>query len=413
MPKYKVDLKKRKITDSILNGLTYLSSGLAVFVLLALFTFVFSKGSSLLSFDLLFDDYWSTNVVVAPEVATTSQAYPRPEDLSEEIAWSEEWGIGFVDATNNAKEDLILVEYIDPASVFANMLNTTAGENLGKPYTLSIGIEVHKIDFVTERNPYAFGGSMAKDTAQSLVDKLEDAQSVTSVFAKTSGGGIRGSLIATMYLIVISLLISLPIGIASAIYLNEVASKNKLNSLIRSGIETLTGVPSIVYGLMGVSVIFPITAFFGATTTNVLLGGITLSIILLPTIIRSTEEALIVVPKGLKDASLSLGASEVQTIFKITLPSAIPGILTGVLLSIGRIIGESAALIYTMGTFINDTPGLLTQGTSLAVQIWSVMAGEQPNFELACAISIIILSIVLILNITIKLISKKLSKAWY
>ena len=106
---------------------------------------------------------------------------------------------------------------------------------------------------------------------------------------------------------------------------------------IRTGIETLTGVPSIVYGLMGVSVLFPITAAMGAKTTNILLGALTMAIILLPTIIRSTEEALRVVPQGLRDASLSLGASQTQTIFKITLPCAMPGILSGILLSLSLI----------------------------------------------------------------------------
>ena len=185
------------------------------------------------------------------------------------------------------------------------------------------------------------------------------------------------------------------------------------NMLLRSGIETLTGVPSIVFGLMGVTVLFPVTQVFGATTTSILLGGLTMAIILLPTIIRSTEEALLVVPQHLRDASLSVGANQSQTIFKIVLPCAVPGILTGVLLGIGRVIGESAALIYTMGTFINDSPTLLSQGTSLAVQIWSIMSGEQPNYELACAISIIILVFVLILNFAVKVISKRFSKAWY
>ncbi|MEG0290116.1 MAG: ABC transporter permease subunit, partial [Erysipelotrichaceae bacterium] len=143
------------------------------------------------------------------------------------------------------------------------------------------------------------------------------------------------------------------------------------------------------------------------------LGSLTLSIILLPTIIRSTQEALLVIPNHLRDASLAVGANKSQTIFKIVLPCATPGILTGVLLSMGRVIGESAALIYTMGTFINDSPTILSQGTSLAVHIWSVMSGEQPNFELACAISIILLIFVLCLNITVKLVSKRFTKTWY
>ncbi len=404
---------KRKASDTFLNSLTYVASAISVFILASLFIFIFSKGFHLVNVDLLFNDFWSKNAIVAPTTQTSTQTFERPSDLASEVVWSEKWGIGFVDAVSAEKENLVLVEYVADDSVFSTTVDTAAGETKGNAYELTAGLEVHKIDYELADNTLSYTGMMKKESASQVVDNLQDATSITSLFVKTAGGGIRGSLITTGYLIILSLIFALPIGIASAIYLNEVAKKNKMNSLIRSGIEVLTGVPSIVFGLMGVSVLFPITAMAGATTTNILLGAMTLAIILLPTIIRSTEEALIVVPKSLRDASLSLGTSETQTIFKITLPCAMPGILTGVLLSIGRIIGESAALIYTMGTFVNDSPTLLSQGTSLAVQIWSLMAGEQPNFELACAISIIILIIALILNVSIKLISKKLSKAWY
>lgn len=137
-----------------------------------------------------------------------------------------------------------------------------------------------------------------------------------------------------------------------------------------------------------------------------------MAVVLLPLIIRQTEESLKVVPSDLRYASLSLGATQTQTIFKVVLPSALPGILTASLLSISRIIGESAALIYTMGTFISDKPQLDQGATTLAVQIWSLMSGEQPNFELSSTISIIILMIVLSLNITVKLISYRLNKKW-
>ncbi len=292
-------------------------------------------------------------------------------------------------------------------------MDTSAGANQGKPVAMSAGLQVEKIDFTDASGTADFTGMLASASAAEVAETLDrSAAKLTSMFIKTPGGGIRGSLVSTAYLILVSLLIALPIGIASAVYLSEMAKKNKVNTAIRTGIETLTGVPSIVYGLMGVSVLFPITAAMGAKTTNILLGALTMAIILLPTIIRSTEEALRVVPQGLRDASLSLGASQTQTIFKITLPCAMPGILSGILLSIGRVVGESAALIYTMGTFINDQPGLLKQGTSLAVHIWSVMSGEQPNFELACAISIIILIFVLILNLTVKLLSRRLQKSF-
>ena len=232
------------------------------------------------------------------------------------------------------------------------------------------------------------------------------------MFIQTQGGGILGSLIATLILIGISLLISLPIGIMTAIYLNEYAKFNRFTPFIRSSIELLTGVPSIVYGLMGILVLFPITALVGANGTSILLGGLTLSIILLPTIIRTTEESLKVVPDSFREASHSLGANQSQTIFKIILPSALPGILTATILSIGRIIGESAALIYTMGTYISDKPEILKGATSLAVQIWSIMNGDQPNFALASAISIVILVMVLIMNIGVKVLTRAKVKQW-
>lgn len=407
------NLRKRRISDGILNGLTVASSGISVIVLLSLFGFVFSQGINLMNWDLLTSNYWSKSAIVACVTTKNQSSYPRPDALDEEVSWSEKWGIGFVDAVSHEKQQLVLVEAVDENSVFASTVDTSAGNNQGKTYPVTHGLQVQKIDYTDASGEAAIAGMLVSQTAAEVVAALEQAQSIQSLFIKTSGGGIRGSLLTTIYLIFVSLAIALPIGVSSAIYLNELAKKNKLNTLLRMGIETLTGVPSIVYGLMGVTVLFPLTAALGATTTNVLLGSLTLSIILLPTIIRSTEEALLVVPQSMRDASLSLGATETQTIFKVTLPCAIPGILTGVLLSIGRIIGESAALIYTMGTFINDSPTLLTQGTSLAVHIWSVMSGEQPNFELACAISILILMFVLILNVAVKLLSKRLNKAWY
>ena len=135
-----------------------------------------------------------------------------------------------------------------------------------------------------------------------------------------------------------------------------------------------------------------------------------MTIVLLPTIIKTTSESLRIIPIHYTMASLSLGASKTQTIFKIILPNAIPGILTAVLLSIGRIIGESAALIFFMGTSISDDVGLLKQSTSLSLHIWSITSGENPNYETACSISIIILVVVFFLSVLVKIISKKINK---
>ena len=406
---------KRKISDGFLQFLTGLSSFLAVAVLAGLFYYIFSEGVSTINWNMLRGDYWSVSKIVAfDEAANQPGSYPRPQGLDESVAWSEKWGVGLVDVVSHEKEELVLIEMVAEDCPLRSAYDTSAGASQGQSVDMTTGLQVEKLDYTDAQGKANFTGMLRSATAAEVAETLDQqAAHLTSIFVKTPGGGIRGSLITTAYLIVVSLLIALPIGIASAVYLTEMAQKNKMNSLIRTGIETLTGVPSIVYGLMGVSVLFPITALMGATTTNIMLGALTMAIILLPTIIRSTEEALLVVPKGLRDASLSLGASQTQTIFKITLPCAMPGILSGVLLSIGRVVGESAALIYTMGTFINDSPGLLKQGTSLAVHIWSIMSGEQPNYELACAISIIILVFVLILNIAVKLLTRRLQKSWH
>ena len=400
---------KRK-SDLFLNIITYCSSFIGVLLLSSIFLFILSKGASLVNMDLLTKNYWSKNYLVAPVITESNSEYIKPETLSEETYFSSKWGVGFVDTVSNDKQKVILLEYLDENSPLNQLIDTSAGDNQGQSFQIEIGTQIEKIDYVNIKGVVDFAGALASDTASSLVERLEEADSISTLFLKTPGGGIRGSLISTFILIVVSLAIALPLGLAAAIYLNEYARKTKFNSLLRSAIETLTGVPSIVYGLMGVTVLYPISSAVGATTTSIFLGSLTMAIILLPTIIRSSEEALLVVSDSLRDASNSLGATQTQTIFKVVLPSAVPGILTGVLLSIGRVIGESAALIYTMGTFINDSPALLSQGTSLAVHIWSIMSGEQPNFELASAISLIILAFVLIMNISVKLISKRFMK---
>lgn len=406
--------KKRRIIDGICNGVTYFSSGLSVFVLIAIFVFIFSKGFSSLGMDLLTGDYWSQNYLTRIEEAYNKPGnFERPSSLGEDVAFSTKWGVGFVDATDQNSEQIILVEYVDENSPFAYLIDESIKDKEVKLST-EVGFEVENLGYVTKTGSSMIAGNIMSQSAEEVASALDNsAQSIKTIYYQTPGGGIRGSIISTFYLIIISLLIALPLGIASAIYLHEYAKPNKITSTIRSSIEMLTGVPSIIFGLMGVAVLFPITQLFGATTTNILLGGFTMAIILLPTIIRSTEEALIVVPQSLRDASLSVGANQSQTIFKIVLPCAVPGILTGVLLSIGRVIGESAALIYTMGTYVNDSPTILSQGTSLAVHIYNIMSSEQPNFELASAISIVILVFVLLLNISVKLISKKLNKSWY
>ncbi|MFI3284102.1 MAG: phosphate ABC transporter permease PstA, partial [Erysipelotrichaceae bacterium] len=366
------------------------------------------NGIGMINLDLLTSNYWSENFLGSVDATVISEF----ENTGDYEKFSTKWGVALTDYVNASSAQQVVIEYIDPDSPFQYIVSLTAGEGLGSHIALDEGYVIEKVDYKDEEGTAAIAGTMLKQDAATVIEKIDEASIITSMYIKTQGGGIKGSLITTLYLILISLCIALPVGIMSAIYLNEYASKSPFNRLIRRGIETLTGVPSIVYGLMGVTVLFPVTQMFGATTTSILLGALTMSVILLPTIIKSTEEALLVVPQGLRDGSLSLGATKSQTIFKVVLPCCINGILTGVLLSIGRVIGESAALVYTMGTFINDSPSILSQGTSLSLMIWSFMSGEQPNYELACAISLIILAVVFVLNLTVKFVGKKLTKSF-
>jgi phosphate transport system permease protein len=205
---------------------------------------------------------------------------------------------------------------------------------------------------------------------------------------------------------------ALPIGVASAIYLNEFASKrSRITRYFRQFIELLTGVPSIVYGLMGLAFFVPlVSSLTEATGPSLISGALTLAVIVLPVIIRTTEESLRVIPDEYRQASYALGATKMQTVTKVILPSAFPGILSATLLAIGRIVGESAALIFAIGVIIRDEISIFGQSTSLAVHIYAMLTDEPANIELSATISIIIIAIVLVMNFLIKLATRNFAK---
>lgn len=399
----------RKLKDGLLQALTYIASSMTLIVLVMIFGFIVIQGKGSLSLEMLTNNYWSQNNLVKWNDGS-SGTYARPQQLGADVYFSKNYGIALADRTNHEKQTRIEVVYLDDTSLFHNSVNATKGETFEQPLYLSVGDSIEKIDAVDAQNIPVMMGSVFGDTAQSIVEKLDTATNLESVYYKTPGGGIWGSLIATLILIGLSMVFALPLGIFAAIYLTEIAKPSRLTTMIERCIEMLAGVPSIVFGLMGIVVLYPVAAFFQVTGLSILLGALTMAVVLLPVIIRSVQESLLVVPQDYRLSSLSLGASQTQTIFKVILPSALPGILSAILLAVGRIIGESAALIYTMGTFINDAPAVNKGATTLAVHIWSVMGQEQPNFQLASAISIVILVLVLILNVFVKLLTKRLNK---
>ena len=218
--------------------------------------------------------------------------------------------------------------------------------------------------------------------------------------------GILPNIINTLYIIVITLLIACPIGIGGAIYLNEYAKNKKFVSVISFTTEVLAGIPSIIYGLFGM-------LFFGNLLKfkfSILTGSFTLAIMILPIISRNTQVALEGVPKSYREAALGIGATKWYMIRTVLLPSAMPGILTGIILGMGRIVAESAALLFTAGSVSvlpkNIFTHLTSSGATLTIQLYLEMA--KANYETAFVIALVLIVIVLLLNFLAKLISSKI-----
>ena len=221
---------------------------------------------------------------------------------------------------------------------------------------------------------------------------LEFLTTVTS--ARKGTVGIAGNIVNTLYIIVITLVIATPIGVGSAIYLNEYAKPGKIVRIIEFTTETLSGIPSIIFGLFG-------SVFFGTTLKlgySLLTGALTLSLMILPLITRNTQEALRTVPDSYRSGALGMGATKWHMIRTILLPSAMPGIITGVILAIGRIVGESAALLFTAGS------GYLPGGT-LTIQLY--LSSSKAEYNVAFGIAFVLLVIVLCINFLTKYLAKR------
>ncbi len=222
--------------------------------------------------------------------------------------------------------------------------------------------------------------------------------------------GILPNILNTLYIILITLIIVLPIGIGAAVYLNEYAKNKKAVSVIELATETLAGIPSIIYGLVGMLVFVQ----FFSLGTSLIAGALTLVVMTLPTVIRTTQESLKTVPDGLREGALALGSGKWHMIRTVVLPSSIDGIVTGCILSIGRIVGESAALLFTAG-MANEIISLCQAakpgkaGSTLTVALY-MYAKERGEFEIAFAIAAILLVITAVINIAAKLAAKKLRK---
>lgn len=230
---------------------------------------------------------------------------------------------------------------------------------------------------------------------------------VTSALKGTTG--IAGNIVNTLYIVVLTLLIATPIGIGSAIYLNEYAKPGKIVRLIEFTTETLSGIPSIIFGLFGM-------VFFGTPLGlgySILTGALTLTLMVLPLITRNTQEALKTVPDSYRSGAVGMGATKWYMIRTILLPSAMPGIITGVILAVGRIVGESAALLFTAGSgYLLPKAGaglfhkILESGGTLTIQLYLSMSKAQ--YDVAFGIAVVLLCVVLAINFLTKFLAKKL-----
>lgn len=214
------------------------------------------------------------------------------------------------------------------------------------------------------------------------------------------------AIINTLIMVGLSLLFSVPFGVGSAIYLVEYAKgDSKLVKIVRMTSETLTGIPSIVFGIFGM-LMFVIGLHWGY---SMLAGAVTLALMILPVIMRNTEEALLAVPNSYREGSYGLGAGKLRTIFKIVLPAASPGIFAGIVLGVGRIVGETAALIYTAGTVAQIPPNVMGSGRTLAIHMYALWT-EGLNVDQAYATAVILLVVVILLNWLSSAIASRITK---
>lgn len=218
-------------------------------------------------------------------------------------------------------------------------------------------------------------------------------------------GGILPVIVGTIYITFLAIIFSAPIGVLAAIYLTEYAKRGKILNLIRFGTETLAGIPSIIYGLFGFA-FFVIALGF---RWSILSGALTLAIMVLPTIIRTSEEAIKAIPQSFREGSLALGATKWQTIAKVVIPPAMPGILTGVILGIGRAIGETAAVLLTAGSSLNFPVSIFDPARTMAIHLY-ILSSEGISKTNSYATATLLIVLILIINTIANLIIRKYNK---
>ncbi len=371
----------RKMKDGLLRSLIYLSTGVTISILFIIIGFVLYKGLPGINVNFLTRN-WEDKTTFVNVKADASKAGTDNQDY-----------IASLGITVKEGEKNLIITKIDKKSAVHNAANLK-----NEAYGLK------KEDIISK-----IGSDNTADMSYADALKLlKESDGTLRLKVVRPGGGIVPMFVSTIYIILLSLAIAGPIGISAAIYLNEYAKPGRILNSIRFAIQNLAGIPSIIYGLFGM-LLFVQTL---KMQYSILAGSLTLSILLLPTIISTTEEALKEIPRSYREGSYGLGATKLQTIAKIILPGALPGILVAVILSIGRIVGESAALIFTAGTIAQIPEGLVGGKSSAATlttkMYWLIK--ETGDLSSASSIAVVLLILIILLNIASKMITKSFLK---
>lgn len=370
-----------KLKDGIARGLIYLSATITVSILVVIIGFVLYRGLS--GINLRFLTRMWDDVTTVVDVNRNNVTGNRDED-----DYVESLGVQIA-----LEDGTIIIKSIDNDSPVKSAINVKKAT-----YGLKTGDIIGKAGSTNFKN-------ISLEEAKQV---LNDGTGPIKMKVTRPGGGIVPMLVSTLYIIGLTLIIAAPIGICAAIYLNEYAKAGKILNIIRFAIQNLAGIPSIIYGLFGMLVF--VQTF--KMSYSVLAGAFTLSIMLLPTIISTTEETLKEVPRTYRESSMGLGATKLQTISKIIIPSALPGILVAIILSIGRIVGESAALIWTAGT-IAQIPKTLIGSEAAAATLTTKMywlIKETADLEQASSIAVVLIVLVIALNMLSKFITRRFLK---
>lgn len=367
--------------DGLLRSLIYLATALTVSILFIIIGFILYKGVPGISVDFLtrsWDDK-TTFVNVKADAGRTGEG--------------EEGYIPALGITVKEGDKNLVITKIEKNSAVKKAVNMK-----------NVSYVLKKEDTITK-----IGSDNTEDLSYGdAVKLLQGSDGTLRLKVTRPGGGIIPMFVSTIYIILLSLVVAGPIGISAAIYLNEYAKPGRVLNSIRFAIQNLAGIPSIIYGLFGM-LLFVQTL---KMQYSILAGSLTLSILLLPTIISTTEEALKEIPRSYREGSYGLGATKLQTIAKIILPGALPGILVAVILSIGRIVGESAALIFTAGTIAQIPEGLVGGKASAATlttkMYWLIK--ESGDLSSASSIAVVLLVLIILLNVASKMITRAFLK---